>query len=467
MNVFAKPCVSFLPIYLVREVSLEYLSQEISILGKLKIVLKRFIALAQSNFFDLLIQIFVFYAVEIDDAFSEHGPLEVHCLENREVWLSRSAIVSGFLPQQFSRNIEYDLLRRKEIKRLTVWSSSRIERMDAICLIKNPFFPARRLDGEYALDNNGKTSHTVFRAEVVSGHCLVVNNQYLRIRAAFPEFDTCWPSEFPTRIQNRLYLPISINSIKLEKGVFVSHSNSWFHFIVEILVYLSSIEVSARSNPVLIPKGTPPQIKELMFYLGYSNILEIELQSSVLVEELITISDSKRTSFSEFNNSYGVNLELVRTICLDLFSFRKPLNKVRNRKVFLGRENHLLRGFSNSDEINTLLESHGVEIVYPEKMSALEQFELINECSLVIAESGAAITSLLFSKHLLVFLELRPYLGTSKYFWQNFIESLGHQYFSIDASPPKWLQFSSNFRSNMNLDLLNDIVLTISRVENH
>lgn len=453
-RVMAKLKISFLLVFLIRDVKLEYLSTNISKPGALKIALQRFIALTGFSLKEIIKQGFFFYVVDTKENSEGLYSLTISSENNSEVWVSRNAIVGGISASHLSRVIEYDLLRRKNTSRYLIWNTSKSPKAISNQIISSHVFPSRKLAGTYELDSSSPEVRNIGEAEVFGGNCVIVKQAYVRLHGTSPTHDVCWPSEVPTNVNGTLYLPQSKSSLKLQNATYVGHSHSWFHFIVEYLLYLELINVYECDYPLLIPNGCPTQIIELIRLLGFKQIIEIAPQESVFVDNLTIVTDLKRRSFSNFSEESGVDLKRVQKACLNMLAKQDLKPATQTRKVFLARDLNLLRGFSNNKEIQMLLCENGYEVIFPELLSAIEQFTLINECSHVVAESGAAITSLIFSKSQITFLELRPFLGESKLFWKKFVESIGHKHHAIDARKSPKVKFVSNHRSKLNLNAL-------------
>jgi hypothetical protein len=85
------------------------------------------------------------------------------------------------------------------------------------------------------------------------------------------------------------------------------------------------------------------------------------------------------------------------------------------RKIFLARDQSRYRGIVNYNEVEETLFKHGYQTIYPERLSFLDQFQLLRSCRFVICQSGSAMGALVMcspgTKCLILSHPFRPLIG--------------------------------------------------------
>jgi capsular polysaccharide biosynthesis protein len=123
---------------------------------------------------------------------------------------------------------------------------------------------------------------------------------------------------------------------------------------------------------------------------------------------------------------------LLRQNIFSLFSVEEHNLISGSEKVYLKRNQNLLRNVGNRDKIELYLLANKFAVIDPTNLTLVEQFRMINAAKIVIAESGAAITSLIFAKNKIHLIELRTNRKTDLDFWREFAVELGHSYALIE-----------------------------------
>lgn len=113
-----------------------------------------------------------------------------------------------------------------------------------------------------------------------------------------------------------------------------------------------------------------------------------------------------------------------------LFKLPSALEKVRSamlmehnptasRKLFVSRgaSGNLPRSLINEDEILGLCKINGFELVFPEKLSIVEQARLFADAHIVVGVKGAALTNIIFCQPNAVLITLSPADFPDPFFW--------------------------------------------------
>lgn len=205
--------------------------------------------------------------------------------------------------------------------------------------------------------------------------------------------------------------------IKIEKGILFGSSSSWFHFIVEILPRFLRLESRDMSQYTLIVRKELPQsILDILELFKFQSILSVSDGDCVEVVELITLTDlrfSDELTLSERSS----DLLLVRD-----FLLHNP--KVGNQKIHIARPGNLFRKLLNQKNLEIALSGMGFKTVYPENLTASDQIELFSQAEIVVAESGAAMTNVMFMHPQSLVVEIHPMDGGSG-FWSEYSSIFG------------------------------------------
>jgi hypothetical protein len=416
----------------ISEIKLEYLGSEISLKGILKIAIARMVEDFYKDFNNALSSLIFQYYVELPDNIEARLPIQVSSIHSHEVWVSRNASISGVLPSYLSRVFEYDYMRRKKTPRILVWSTSKSFKVDLGKFPDNFGLQTRVINKVKSIKFGSYYSQELENAEIYHGTCLVVNGEYVPLSSKISEFNAAWPDESPTSFDGNFYLLKSNKTKYIEKANFTGHSNSWFHFIIEYLPCLIKIPLLNRTEPLIIPKGCPKQIKEIIGKIGFTNILEMNAFESIKIGKLTICLDYKNSTISDFKNS---EIKLLREKINSLFNGNEKKSVEIFEKIYLKRNANLFRDVGNRKKIEEILSANDFKVIDPMDLTLTEQFNLINNAKIVVAESGAAITSLIFSKNKIMLVELRTNRKTDLNFWKEFAIELGHSYIAIDSNP--------------------------------
>jgi len=413
------------------EIKLEYIGSDISPKGILKIAIMRITQDFHKDFINTLISLSFQYYIKLPEKIEAFLPIQVSSLHSNEVWISRNASISGVLPGYLSRVFEYDYIRRKKNPRILVWSTSKSSKVKLGKFPENFGLQTLVMNKINSIKFGNYYLQELEKAEIYHGTCLVINGEYLPVSSKISKLNAAWPDESPTTSDGKFYLLKSNKAKYIEKANFTGHSNSWFHFIIEYLPCLFKIPPLNRTDPLILPRGCPEQIKEIIAKMGFNTILEMNPFESIEIGKLTVALDYKNNSFSNFMNS---DIKLLREEIYTLFSENEKKSIEVFEKIYLKRSVNLFRDIGNRGKIEEFLSDHNFKVIDPTNLTLTEQFNVMNNAKIVVAESGAAITSLIFSKNRMMLVELRTHRKTDLNFWKEFAVELGHSYIAIDPN---------------------------------
>jgi capsular polysaccharide biosynthesis protein len=156
--------------------------------------------------------------------------------------------------------------------------------------------------------------------------------------------------------------------------------------------------------------------------------IQLSIGESIVVENLIVVRE------------YGVDdpIDPIQRSQI-LIEFRKQLlakvdlGEVGDcRKIYLRRSRNLYRPLQNEDQVAQALHNNGFISIYPESYNLDTFMKIIQNTEYVVAESGAAITNLMFARPGTKFLEILPAIALVD-FWENFVGIFGIEYSVIQG----------------------------------
>lgn len=440
--------------FLLKEIELEYLGSEISFLGKFKQLLKVALTLNSSNIVRFVRNLLFAYEIQVPRSFMLDAPVKLTSEKYPRFWISRCATIAGIQTIGLSRIYEYNLIRERFMDRVLVWGDIQ-EHNDVVKQIPiNQFFPSQKLKSISLIQENSWIQKRFSNAEVIGGNILIVNRDFVPTNHRVPKGDTSWPSDYPTLIDGNLLMSKAQRVLNIDEATFAGHSHSWFHFIVEFIPVLNRIPKDLRRLPIVIPEGSPNQILDLYKIMGFERIVPLKPWESLKASNLNVTLDLRKIPFTDFSQN-GLDLLATQNV---ISAFLPSVSSKPNRKIYLKRETNLLRGLENQSEIDSYLKNCGFDSILPSKLSLKEQIILISESCTVVAESGAALTSLIFAQHSLNVIELQPYFPVIENLWMDFATTLGHSYGKVQGRKTRVGRLMIDSRSRIQISELQKLL---------
>lgn len=142
-------------------------------------------------------------------------------------------------------------------------------------------------------------------------------------------------------------------------------------------------------------------------------------------------------------------LARMRRALLDKIAARGIELRSAGRRIFLSRQGFTQRQLINEPEIIEVLKRHGFDVVYPEKLSFIEQIALFYSADLVVGSASSALTNCIFcnpSARVIALIHGNPSFNFRGY--TSMIESSGAKLFFMRGSTvkgEKTHQFHANY----------------------
>lgn len=332
------------------------------------------------------------------------------------IWISRTSIRVGLFPSNLDESLEYDRLRNPgqfEVLVRSAFSQGTYQlfRKESYDF----YFPTKLKDVRYGVEYE-----TIKDVEILHGRFAVTSNSILQISNTRKEIIRRSPGYIEIS-GNKIHVLSSFECIRLlDQAVFFGSNLNWFHFIVECLTRYMALPMDKLDGvPIVLERGVHPNIIELCRILSkaepvlvgpcesvYVRNLQLcrefgvgdSIDSSPRSELLLQIRDRLLQSFPDLKN---------RPDNLDNFYFR------RKAKLF--------RPLQNEKRLVKTLEKLDFKFIYPEDLTVRELAEVLNRAHLVIIESGAAMTNLMFAPDWVKVIEINPGDGGFG-FWRKFLE---------------------------------------------
>lgn len=205
------------------------------------------------------------------------------------------------------------------------------------------------------------------------------------------------------------YEPKEVRSI--DKAILISGraTENYFHWLIEYIpkIYNTLQTTIPTTIPFIVKSGLPKQFYECLecFNLEKRNIIKIDPDlSKTHVEYLYVPSiptyhpDNFKIEFWLGGAISNPHLVFLRETALSEAKRQNIQTPTKNRKIYISRSSSAARGLTNSSAIAAFLKSKNFEIIYPEKLSFLEQVVLFNNVDCIVGVGGAALSNLIFCK---------------------------------------------------------------------
>ncbi|MDQ3534382.1 MAG: glycosyltransferase family 61 protein [Bacteroidota bacterium] len=183
--------------------------------------------------------------------------------------------------------------------------------------------------------------------------------------------------------------------------IFDLWSSGYFHWMTDsltrLLSFISLVEI--KDIVFLLPENGPEFQTETLKILGFNSFVFIPPNRFLKFKKLYIphfvapTGNYNEALIDELRSLFFKNLE---------FDFITP-----SKFIYVSRKHSERRKIQNEDELIDLLLKWNFEIVYFEKMSVKQQFELLSQTKVLIGQHGAGLTNMLFMQKGTKVLELR------------------------------------------------------------
>ena len=351
---------------------------------------------------------------------------------NGRIWVSRHSLWVGIKPTDLEGTLEEERLKNP------LQFTAMVRSVDLISDSSEFLYETHESNG-FTLQNFEESDSRNYRffveaekvtdAEIFHARVVVVNNQILQMsnrRTALLPRSPAFIDEIEGKYHPfKLFLP----QLCLESGLYIGTATNWFHFIVELAVRIGGVpKESYLGKPIVIEMGAHKNILRLCYLMTGVEPIQVAVGQSIRVSQLTILREfGVKDPIDPVQRTLNLN-EFARIISENVASSKERISS----KLFFRRKPHLYRPLQNEKEVAAFLESKGFQSVYPEEYPLDDFISIIRDADYVIAESGAAITNMMFAKPSTKFLEITPALVTSE-FWRSFIEVFEQDYFGIQG----------------------------------
>ncbi|RZJ87842.1 MAG: glycosyltransferase family 61 protein, partial [Hymenobacter sp.] len=170
-------------------------------------------------------------------------------------------------------------------------------------------------------------------------------------------------------------------------------AENYYHWLIDTLPRLLVLRQTHPQVQLLLPQPLPPKrLPDYITYtaqaLGFTNYLPLTTRQ-ILHASCVVLPELTAASLTQHPG-------LVRQVQAELIAALQPSPVVGTRKVYAARATHGVRRIANEAAVDELLQAFGFEKIYFEKMSFLEQVQLMRETKVFLGVHGAGMTNMLF-----------------------------------------------------------------------
>ena len=353
-------------------------------------------------------------------------------MEDGRLWISRHSLWVGLKPSDLEGTLEEERLKNP-------LQFSAMVRMASYKSNVNEFQYEMHEQQSYSLQTVDKSSgrdvkffieaENLVDAQIFHARAVVVENQILQMsnkRNPLLPRTPGFIDEFNGRYR---VFKLFEQDLEVENALYIGTATNWFHFIVELAVRIGGVSRDFYwGKPIILESGAHRNILQLCFLMTGVEPIQVVVGQCIYVKNL--------TILREFGVEDPIDpvqrtAELKEFACI--ISAQIPASQVEiSSKLYFRRPSHLYRPLQNEKEVASFLESKGFQSVYPEQFSLIDFISMLKNADFVVAESGAAITNMMFAKPRTKFLEITPALVTPD-FWRSFIEVFEEEYLGIQG----------------------------------
>ena len=209
------------------------------------------------------------------------------------------------------------------------------------------------------------------------------------------------------------------------------HSVNYYHWMTEVVPKLIEIITCMKGKEynitILVDENIPSQSASIidillaeMHSIKY-NIVRVKKGQLVFCQNLIyctplwTSLDNTKYLPNPIKEFF-VSVDSLKKIKEKITQVGKNHTELKNRRIYLQRENNKLRKITNILDVERLLYKHGFDFVDPSALDFQEQYSLFSQADMIIGGSGAAFTNLLFMKANSKAISLYPSAQSTNYY---------------------------------------------------
>jgi capsular polysaccharide biosynthesis protein len=347
------------------------------------------------NFSFVMHSIWKTYQIRIKEDYFIEFPITVLAADGSKPWVARGCIAQGIRPTLVNEFLEIYRSRNPLDFSFLVRNVKSSRKSNGFNLYENEKY-------EYLYENNlnptkFELSYSLYaNARILHGRLAIRNNQILQVSNKRLELAGKSPTFVEETSNGFKVLKTHFSAPPLPRAIFLGNDFNLYHFLVECLIRLVTVpEIIYRGIPVVIEKETHPNLIEFAEILTGAVPVLVSPSESVQIGELILCREHGVKDPNKVLERIDYLPELAKRIIKN--TPMQPL-KIDAKKIFLRRKKRLGRPLQNEDEIYSLLKEFGFHSFYPEEVTASQIVNLLQNCEILVAEAGAALTNLMFMK---------------------------------------------------------------------
>ena len=202
--------------------------------------------------------------------------------------------------------------------------------------------------------------------------------------------------------------------IKLTNAIHLlkEHSPNYFHWLFEIMPRLiCAVDYIKRKSlinieySILIDKGVPLSCREMIdFYLKKHNLkykmVFVKRGEGINCKNMLYISPlwyafDNTKYYPNASKDFLVDRSAVQMV-REALCYQNEVVDSNTRKIYLGRREGQMRNIINIDQVDSMMENLGFEVVFTDIMSLDEQMDLFKSAKIVVGAAGAAFSNMIF-----------------------------------------------------------------------
>jgi len=298
---------------------------------------------------------------------------------------------------------------------------------DAIQAVKQPLKKTTgqqpRLVVRRSADLKGQT---LTSCQVLSGekewYLVTENEAYLAEMAnANPEV-----SDYVAALgKDKVVLSLPRKASKVDSAFLLGGSTNYYHWLLDYFPRLRQFE-NHRDLPLLINENpTAFQLRCLeLAGISQDQLLPVPMPGRIEVENLIAPPVATRNQIPD-----PETLPWLRE------SFGVVAAKTPKRRLYVSRADASLRRVVNENEVISLLEPLGFEVITPGEMDVTEQAKTFSEAAIIISPHGAALTNLAFAPNGCSVIELMGGLRLRQGFFESLAKAGDQDFKQLRCAP--------------------------------
>ena len=170
-----------------------------------------------------------------------------------------------------------------------------------------------------------------------------------------------------------------------EDIVFNSHQpRNYYHWLFEDFPSILRAKTVVPRARVILSSPQPPYVFQTLRMAGIDSTTQVS--RDIRGTTVILAAQNADTGWP-----HPDDIKLVRSVLGPSVS----VPEIPQRDIYLSRPPGR-RGFINEDRVREFMETHGLEVVAPERLSLEEQFALFASARTIVGAHGAALTNLIF-----------------------------------------------------------------------